>query len=99
MEGAPEGINQDALKADIEKDGDKIKVEDLRVWTITRGKNSVTARVQCNGNTKEIMDKAADVCSNYGITWTKIQVEDVTKLPKKESHGHGHGHDDHGHHH
>jgi len=80
MEGAPETIKGQALKEDIEKVDDSVKVVDFHIWSLSRGKNLLSAQITCRGESMHVLQEATQVCKDYGIDQCTIQVEDLDAL-------------------
>ena len=87
-------------------------VHDFHCWSLSRGKYSMSCHIECENDSKIILEKAIKIVKNYKIEHSTIQMEEnmdcakkETGSPKKEhDHGHDHGdtphgHDSHGHEH
>lgn len=80
MEGSPEAIDTKALYEGIERLGEGVEVHDFHVWSLSRGKYAMTARVRCNGNPTEMLERATQVCQDFGIDNSTLQIEDMDQL-------------------
>ena len=58
MEGAPETIKAAELKADIENLDEGVRVLDFHIWSLSRGKYLMSARIRCNGNPMKTLKDA-----------------------------------------
>ena len=78
MEGTPRGINPDRVRDRIMAVPGVIAVHDLHIWTITSGRNSLSAHVVSDGTRpyeevlRAVRDAAREACSIDHVT---IQVE------------------------
>jgi cation diffusion facilitator family transporter len=80
MEGAPEAIDGRALANDIEALGEGVAVHDFHVWSLSRGKYSMSAHIRCHGDATGILNDARQVCQDYGIDHCTLQVEDLDEM-------------------
>ena len=77
MEGTPKSIDLEKLREDIYQTcGEDIKdVHNLRVWTISVGKCSMTAHIESSKPLKTL-SQVTELCrSEYNLFHTTIQVE------------------------
>ena len=80
MEGAPEAIDGNALKEELTNIGSDVQVHDFHIWSISRGKNVMSARIQCSGEPMKHLVAARKVCKEFGLDSCTIQIEDTTEL-------------------
>lgn len=80
MEGAPELIDGPALQKEIENLDNDVAVKDFHLWSLSRGKNYMTARVQCHGEPMKMLKKTTEICKEYGIDNITIQIEDIDEI-------------------
>merc|ERR1711990_1248136 len=83
MEGGPEAIDGQALVNDIEALGEGVAVQDFHVWSLSRGKYSMSAHIRCHGDATGILNDARQVCQDYGIDHCTLQVEDLEEMKKR----------------
>lgn len=58
MEGAPSSLNQEEIKNSIEAIGEGVTVDSMNVWSLSRGKNVLNAKIKCKGQLMPITKKA-----------------------------------------
>jgi len=77
MEGAPEVIDTVELTKEINalQEG-TVKVHDFHVWSLSKGKYSLSCHIQCNGNAMEVLKESTKLVHDYGIDHCTIQIED-----------------------
>lgn len=78
MEGTPIAIDQEEVKAVLEKIAGVIDVHDLHIWTITSGLDSLSCHIliEDDKNSQEILQKAIDtIRDQFKIEHTTIQIE------------------------
>lgn len=78
MEGAPESIDIETLHDDLEKLEEGVSVDEFHVWSLSRGKNILAAKIKCRGDPMGVLKRATKLCQDYGLDQTTLQVEDVT---------------------
>ena len=81
MEGAPESIDQENLRADIEKlDEGNVSVHEFHVWSLSRGKYLLSAKIKCRGDPMGMLQKATGICNDYGVDQCTLQIEDMNEM-------------------
>lgn len=78
MEGTPIAIDQEEVKAVLEKINGVIEVHDLHIWTITSGLDSLSCHVliEDDKDSQEILQEAIDtIRDQFKIEHTTIQIE------------------------
>lgn len=74
MEGAPENMDIDKFSEELAEIKGVHNVHDLHVWSLTHGKPSMTAHINCE-NKDSVLRKATVLCRRYGIYHSTIQLE------------------------
>ena len=77
MEGAPVAIEGQALHQDLQNIGEGVTVHDFHVWSLSRGKYAMSAKIRVHGQPMAMLKKATQVCSDYGLDHCTLQVEDA----------------------
>lgn len=54
-----------------------ISVENLHVWSISRGKHAMSVHIKCDGDPSLVLNRAKQVSESYGIDLSTIQVEET----------------------
>ena len=83
MERVPKEIDLNKIESDLKKIKGVNDVHDLHVWSLSLGKNSLSAHLCCeqNENVFEILENAKKMVKNkYKIKHFTIQIEDVNKI-------------------
>lgn len=80
MEGAPEGVKSEDLKEEIESLPNEVKMVDYHIWSLSRGKNLMTAQITCRGEPMKVLAEVTAKCKEYGLEQCTIQVEDLDAL-------------------
>lgn len=78
MEGTPYGLEQEAIKARLEKISGVIEVHDLHVWSITSGMNALSCHVLVHSEEgqQKILQEAIEVLeTEFNIGHSTIQIE------------------------
>ena len=78
LEGVPEGIKLADVEHELVSIPEVLAVHELHVWTITSGKNSLTAHLTVSEecDPEQVMRKANELClQRFGISHTTIQTE------------------------
>ncbi|CAM4345491.1 cation diffusion facilitator family transporter [Paenibacillus tarimensis] len=78
MEGTPEAIDQQSVRAALEQIDGVLNVHDLHIWTITSGMDSLSCHllVDDNRDSQRILQQAIRLIGErFGIHHTTIQVE------------------------
>lgn len=88
MEGVPDGVDLDALRADLAALPGVSGVHDLHVWSVTSGEHSLTAHLVSETLTPQLQVQATEVAQRYGIEHVTVQLEP----PGMSGVGHDHLH-------
>ncbi|RTR29001.1 cation diffusion facilitator family transporter [Deinococcus radiophilus] len=75
MEGVPEGIDLDALRADLAALPGVTEVHDLHVWSVTSGQNNLTTHLVSERGGPELIHAAQEVAGRYDIGHVTVQLE------------------------
>lgn len=79
LEGVPQGIELDAIHGELKSIPGVADVHDLHVWSITTGKNTLTAHLMLesgSGSTQKVLSRAREVLEKrFGISHSTVQVE------------------------
>ena len=84
LEGVPRGLELDAIHASLMGIPGVGDVHDLHVWSITTGKNTLTAHLTLNNpaiDPQGILQKANQAIESFGITHSTVQIETVPCQP------------------
>ncbi|HEU0124025.1 MAG TPA: cation diffusion facilitator family transporter [Bryobacteraceae bacterium] len=99
LEGAPQGMALDAIHRRLLAIEGVEDVHDLHVWSITTGKNTLTAHLTLEGpeiDTQQVLQQAREAVEEFGITHSTVQVETSRCEPNQDCAA---GHDGHKHSH
>ncbi|SEJ84879.1 cobalt-zinc-cadmium efflux system protein [Deinococcus reticulitermitis] len=88
MEGVPDGVDLDALRAELAALPGVSGVHDLHVWSVTSGQHSLTAHLVSAVPSRTVQAKAAEVAQRYGIEHVTVQLESPGALPVGHDHLH-----------
>ncbi len=75
-ESSPSHIDVDELRAALCAVDGVSEVHDLHVWTISPGRDMVTAHLTSNGNSATVLHDARAVLSARGLDHATVQIED-----------------------
>ena len=78
LEGVPRGLQLDAIHASLLAIPGVGDVHDLHVWSITTGKNTLTAHLTLDTptfDTQAILQQANRAIESFGITHSTVQIE------------------------
>ena len=78
LEGVPQGIALDAIHGQLLQIPGVSDVHDLHVWSITTGKNTLTAHLTLAANVADeqsILQQARAAIEQFGITHSTVQIE------------------------
>ena len=78
LEGVPRGLQLDAIHASLLAIPGVGDVHDLHVWSITTGKNTLTAHLTLDNpaiDTQSILQQANHAIEAFGITHSTVQIE------------------------
>ena len=90
LEGAPEGVDPDAIARVLAEDSDVVEVHDLHVWTVTSGFPALAAHilvspgVDCHGARRRLEQLLGQ---RFGLRHTTLQVDHVARNPQPVSIG------------
>jgi len=70
MEGAPSSIDGHALRDELAELGESCT--EFHIWSLSRGKNAMSAQIKCRGNPMQVLKKAKKVVKDYGIDLSTI---------------------------
>jgi cobalt-zinc-cadmium efflux system protein len=90
LEGVPRGLQLDAIHASLLAIPGVSDVHDLHVWSITTGKNTLTAHLTLDNpaiDTQTILQQANRAIEAFGITHSTVQIE-VTPCHPDPNHHH-----------
>jgi cobalt-zinc-cadmium efflux system protein len=90
LEGVPRGLQLDAIHASLLAIPGVSDVHDLHVWSITTGKNTLTAHLTLDNpaiDTQTILQQANRAIEAFGITHSTVQIE-VTPCQPDPNHHH-----------
>jgi len=80
LEGVPAGLTLDAIRAALQAIPGVLNVHDLHVWSITTGKNTLTAHITIDPaapDSQAILARAHAVVEGFGITHSTVQIETI----------------------
>ncbi|MFB9993361.1 cation diffusion facilitator family transporter [Deinococcus oregonensis] len=75
MEGVPDGLDLDALRAELAALDGVTEVHDLHVWSVTSGEHTLTAHLVSEVHSGTLLPQAREVAERYGIEHTTLQLE------------------------
>lgn len=75
MEGVPEGVDLDTLRAELTALPGVEDVHDLHVWSITSGENSLTAHLTVKQAPPGLLASVQAVAARHGIGHATVQLE------------------------
>ncbi|HXR11759.1 MAG TPA: cation diffusion facilitator family transporter, partial [Gaiellaceae bacterium] len=91
LEGAPPGIDPDAIARTLAADADVVEVHDLHVWTVTSGFPALAAHVlvspdvDCHGARRRLEQLLAQ---RFDLRHTTLQVDHAARRAQTVSIGH-----------
>lgn len=88
LEGVPDEVDLDVLRAELAALPGVTDVHDLHVWSVTSGQHSLTAHLVSESAAPDLQMQATEVGQRYGIDHVTVQLE----LPGHRNGGHGHLH-------
>ena len=89
LEGVPRGLQLDAIHASLLAIPGVGDVHDLHVWSITTGKNTLTAHLTLDNpaiDTQAILQQANRAIEAFGITHSTVQIEVTPCHPDPNHH-------------
>jgi cobalt-zinc-cadmium efflux system protein len=89
LEGVPRGLQLDAIHASLLAIPGVSDVHDLHVWSITTGKNTLTAHLTLDNpaiDTQTILQQANRAIEAFGITHSTVQIEATPCHPDPNHH-------------
>ncbi|GBF04597.1 cation diffusion facilitator family transporter [Deinococcus aerius] len=76
LEGVPEGVNLDRLRAELAALPGVREVHDLHVWSVTSGLHSLTAHLVVAGQpAADLLPRVHAIAERHGIEHSTVQVE------------------------
>ena len=96
LEGVPQGLALDAIHSQLMSISGVLDVHDLHVWSITTGKNTLTAHLILDASTidqQSILKQARAAIEKFGITHSTVQIEATRCDPAPECNLLRHEHD------
>lgn len=75
LEGVPEGMNLDGLRAELAALPGVREVHDLHVWSVTSGVHSLTAHLVVTTPGDGLLARVHEVAERYGIEHSTVQLE------------------------
>jgi cobalt-zinc-cadmium efflux system protein len=78
LEGVPQGLAVDAIHRKLMAISGVADVHDLHVWSITTGKNTLTAHLTLDasaGDPQSVLREARAAIEEFGITHSTVQIE------------------------
>lgn len=85
LEGVPQGVALDAVHAELLAIPGVQDVHDLHVWSITTGKNTMTAHLTLDESATDeqsVLVQARAVIERFGITHSTVQLEAIRCEPE-----------------
>jgi len=85
MEGAPPEFDTESLILDIkacELDGDKIRIHDFHLWSISQGKLAMSAHIHTSNPNQVLKDVITMAQNKYNIDHCTLQIEDENASPE-----------------
>ena len=89
MEGVPEGLDLDHLRAELAGLPGVSEVHDLHVWSVTSGQHNLTAHLVCESPPDDLLQRVQALAQKYDLPHSTVQIE----APGLHDAGHEH-HDD-----
>ncbi|MFN0102720.1 MAG: cation diffusion facilitator family transporter [Bryobacteraceae bacterium] len=87
LEGVPQGFALDAIHSRLMDISGVLDVHDLHVWSITTGKNTLTAHLTLDASIvdqQSILSQARAAIEEFGITHSTVQIEATRCDPAPE---------------
>ena len=75
MEGVPEGVDLDALRAELTALPGVTEVHDLHVWSVTSGEHALTAHLVAARPGGGLLAQVREVAERYGLEHSTVQLE------------------------
>ncbi|WP_102124923.1 cation diffusion facilitator family transporter [Deinococcus planocerae] len=88
MEGTPEGLDLDVLRADLAALPGVAEVHDLHVWSVTSGEHNLTAHLVVPGPEGGLLAQVHEVAERHGIEHSTVQLEPPGAHAGHEGHLH-----------
>jgi hypothetical protein len=94
LEGVPQGLALEDINSELLRIPGVKEVHDLHVWSITTGKNTLTAHLVCDSGAGEpeqsVLKEAQGVLGKrFGVTHSTIQIEATRCAPATIAAWHG----------
>ena len=80
LEGVPQGLALDAIHSRLKGIQGVLDVHDLHVWSITTGKNTLTAHLTLDSSVADeqgVLKQARTAIEEFGITHSTVQIESI----------------------
>ena len=88
MEGVPEGVDLDALRAELAALPGVTEVHDLHVWSVTSGEHTLTAHLVAAAPGGALLAQVHQVAERYGLEHSTVQLEPPGTHAGQEGHLH-----------
>ncbi|WP_309573283.1 cation diffusion facilitator family transporter [Deinococcus sp.] len=75
LEGAPDGLDLDALRAELSALPGVQGVHDLHVWSVTTGEHNLTAHLVAPGGEGGLLHHVEEVAERHGVGHVTVQIE------------------------
>ena len=75
MQGVPDGVDLDVLRADLASLRGVSEVHDLHVWSVTSGVHSLTAHLVVSQPPPDLLAQVNSVAERHGIEHSTVQFE------------------------
>lgn len=76
MEGTPVEIEIEKFKKQLLSIKHVIEIHDLHIWSLSRGKPSLSCHIFAEENPKKVLKESTRLCRAAGIYHSTIQIED-----------------------
>jgi cobalt-zinc-cadmium efflux system protein len=93
LEGVPQGLALDAIHSQLLNISGVLDVHDLHVWSISTGKNTLTAHLTldaCVEDEQRVLKQARAAIEEFGITHSTVQIEAIRCNPAPDCSLHSH---------
>ena len=93
LEGVPQGLALDAIHSQLLSISGVLDVHDLHVWSISTGKNTLTAHLTLDASVEDeqsVLKQARAAIEEFGITHSTVQIEAIRCGPAPDCSLHSH---------